>query len=76
MKQLPEILAEILMCDVDALPPTTRLRDTEGWDSLRHVTLIVGLERSFAVKLSAEDIRSMVTVGDIERVLTEKGVGG
>jgi acyl carrier protein len=38
--------------------------------------LVVGLEQSFAVKLSAEDIQSMVTVGDIGRVLKERGVDG
>jgi acyl carrier protein len=77
MKRLREILAEILMCDVESLPPaSTPLRDTEGWDSLRHVTLVVGLEQSFAVKLSAEEIQSMVTVADIGRVLKERGVDG
>lgn len=62
------------MCDGSLPPATTPLREIEGWDSLRHVMLVLGLERSFGVKLSAEEIRSMVTVGDIDRVLREKGV--
>ena len=75
MKRLQEIIAEILMCDVESLASASMpLRDTEGWDSLRHVMLVVGLETRFAVKLSAEEIQSMVTLADIERVLTEKGV--
>ena len=74
MSRLPEVLAEILMRDV--LPPSTRLVDIEGWDSLKHVLLVVGLEKNFAVSLSAEEIRSMVTVADIGRVLKEKGVDG
>lgn len=77
MKRLQEFLAEILMCDVKSLPPSsTLLRDTEGWDSLRHVMLVVGLEQLFAVALSAEEIQSMVTVADIGRVLRERGVDG
>jgi acyl carrier protein len=77
MKRLQEVLAEILMCDVGSLPPaSTPLRDTEGWDSLKHVMLVVGLEQTFGVKLSAEDIRSMVTVGDIGRVLKDRDVDG
>lgn len=75
MKQVQETLAEVLMCEVESLPPaSTPLRETEGWDSLRHVMLVLGLERSFSVKLSAEEIQSMVTLADVPRVLKEKGV--
>jgi acyl carrier protein len=74
MTRLEEMLAEILMCEADALPPAaTPLNDIEGWDSLRHVMLVVGLEQRFAVSLSAEDIRLMVTVGDVNRILRDKG---
>ena len=77
MKRLRDVLAEVMMCDVDCLPPpSTALRDTEGWDSLRHVALIVGLETSFHVTLSAEEIQSMVTLADVERILVDKGVDG
>lgn len=65
------------MCDVESLPPSsTRLADTEGWDSLKHVMLVVGLEANFAVSLSADEIKSMVTVADISRIMKEKGVDG
>lgn len=76
MKRLQETLEEILMCDVGSLPAFTPLRDVEGWDSLRHVMLVVGLEKSFGIDLSAEEIRSMVTLADIERVLKQKGIDG
>jgi hypothetical protein len=47
MYELRKWIADALMCEVDDLPPErTRLADIEGWDSLRHVGLIVGLEKS------------------------------
>ncbi len=77
MIRLQEVLAGILMCDIESLPSSsTLLSDMEGWDSLKHVMLVVGLEANFAISLSAEEIRSMVTVADIGRVLKEKGVDG
>ncbi len=77
MKRLQEVLAGILMCDIESLPSSsTLLSDMEGWDSLKHVMLVVGLETNFAISLSAEEIRSMVTMADIGRVLKEKGVDG
>jgi acyl carrier protein len=74
MTALQDTLSGILMVDAGTLPPATALRDIEGWDSLRHVMLVVGLEERFGVKLSAEEIMAMVTVGDIDRVLRTKGV--
>lgn len=77
MKPLRETIAGILMCDADDLPiDTTPLRDYEGWDSLKHVMLVLGLESAFSVTLSAEDIQSMVTIADIQRVLNAKGLDG
>jgi len=76
MKRLNELLGEVLQCDGESLPPSTPLSDVDGWDSLMHVMLVVGLERNFSVELSAEEIKSMVMVGDVSRVLKEKGVDG
>jgi acyl carrier protein len=76
MKRLQEVLAGVLMCDVESLPPSTPLSDVEGWDSLKHVMLVVGLETNFGVSLSADEIKSMVTLADVGRILKEKGVDG
>jgi acyl carrier protein len=77
MERVKELVANILAADSESLPPVaTPLRDIEGWDSLKHVQLVVGLESGFRVKLSADDIKQMVTMADIGRILQEKGVGG
>ena len=76
MKRLQEVLAGVLMCDVESLPPSTPLTEVEGWDSLKHVMLVVGLETNFGVSLSADEIKSMVTLADVGRILKEKGADG
>ena len=73
MKGLQEVLSAILMCDVPSLPSSTPLTEIEGWDSLKHVMLVVGLESNFGVLLSADEIKSMVTLADIERIMRTKG---
>ena len=74
MRELQELLSGILMCDPEAVPPqSTPLRDIEGWDSLKHVLLVVGLENKLNAKLTAEEIQGIVTVDDVGRVLREKG---
>ena len=75
MQEYQELTADILMCAPEDLPPeTTPLRDIEGWDSLKHVQLIVRLEGMLDGKLTAEEIQGIVTLADVGRVLAEKGV--
>lgn len=75
MDELQELIADILMCEPEAVPRASApLRDIEGWDSLKHVLLVVGLERKLNAELTAEEIRRMVTVDDVARILREKGV--
>lgn len=75
MDKAQEWIAEVLMCTPESLPPEqTPLRDVEGWDSLRHVALILGLERELNKKLTAEQIESIITLGDVIAVFRQKVV--
>lgn len=68
-------IADALMCSPEWLPSEgTPLREVEGWDSLRHVSLILGLERALEQKLTGEQIRAIVTVGDVAEILKQKVV--
>jgi acyl carrier protein len=75
MKRLQEIIAAALSCDIGDLPPSsTPFRDYKEWDSLRHVSLVIGLESTFQVELSADEIKAMVTAADVLRLLKDRGV--
>lgn len=75
MRKLQEFMADVLMCEPEALPPdSTPLREIEDWDSLKHVLLVVGLEQELDVQLTAEEIQGIVTLADVARVLGQKGV--
>ena len=75
MGELEELMAGVLMCDPGTLPPeSTPLRDIKGWDSLKHVLLIVGLEKHLNAQLTAEEIQGIVTLADVACVLRQKGV--
>jgi acyl carrier protein len=49
------------------------MKDVDAWDSLKQMELIVSLEQSFGVELSFDDIVAMQSVGEIKRVLRERG---
>jgi len=73
MTNWQQLLGEILACEPTALPPeSTPLRDTKGWDSLKHVLLVVGLEKQLSTRLTAEEIQGIVTLGDVARLAEQK----
>lgn len=73
MDQLEELMASILMCEPGTLPAeATPLRDIKGWDSLKHVLLVVGLEQRLKAKLSAEEIKRLVTLADVRNIMRQK----
>ncbi|HEX3559071.1 MAG TPA: acyl carrier protein [Pyrinomonadaceae bacterium] len=75
MDEFQKLMTGILMCEPEVLPPeSTPLRDIEGWDSLKHVLLVVRLEGLLNGKLTAEEIRGIVTLADVACVLKQKGL--
>ena len=74
MSELQEVISGVLMCEPEAIPAySTPLREIEGWDSLKHVLLVVGVENKIKTKLTAEEIQAINTIEDVGRILKEKG---
>lgn len=48
--------------------------EIEGWDSLSHVELVMGIEENFEISLAVPDISRMYTIGDIKKILEKYGV--
>ena len=46
----------------------------QDWDSLAHLNLVMAVGEKFDVSLEFEEVMSIETVGDIFRVLNEKGI--
>lgn len=65
MKELLEMLEEIMDLDEGTLETTTVLEDIEEWDSLSALSLMAEAKKNYSKKLSADDINSFVTVQDI-----------
>ena len=54
----------------------TTAADIPAWDSLTHIGLILALEEEFSVQFSTREVASMQRVGDLHRLLEQKGAGG
>ncbi len=60
-----KVLASTLGCREDQIPRGARIKETEGWDSLNHVQLMLALEEEFCVQLHAETILRLTTLDRI-----------
>jgi len=74
--QLTEVFAEGLQLPAESLNDDTSPENTEQWDSLAAMTLVMLIEDTFSVKLSTRDIMKMQTIGAARAVLKKKGVDG
>lgn len=55
-KQLQEILATILELDTELITEDSSVETLESWDSMRHMQIIVAVEETFGIQLSADEI--------------------
>lgn len=65
MKELLEMLEEIMDLDEGTLETTSVLEEIEEWDSLSALSLMAEAKKSYGKKLSADEINNFVTVQDI-----------
>jgi len=58
------IISNLLKKDIE-INYETIAKDVEGWDSLRHITIIAAVERKFQFKFKMKDVIGMKNVGEM-----------
>ena len=65
INQLNTIFEEIIDNGPVSLSDSTVPSDVDGWDSLAHIQLVVGIEKHFDIKLTSEEILLWNNVGEM-----------
>lgn len=73
-EKLTEVFHDVFDDDEMVLHPGLTADEVDGWDSLKHVRLILSIERAFGVKFSASEVGHLKNVGDLADLLQAKGV--
>jgi acyl carrier protein len=68
---LRQVMATVLEVPADTIGPRTDMDTLEGWDSLRHLTLVLSLEQEFGVHIDDEDAGSITSYPLIKLVLED-----
>ena len=74
MNKLYTVIADVMRLSKEEVSDSFSMRNSDAWDSLKHMELIVSIENTFNVTLSADDIVEMIDVRCIKKVLKSKGV--
>ncbi len=74
MEILIKLMAELLRLPKEEITNDLSITNTEAWDSLKHMELVVSIEESFGIELTTDEIVAMVNMSEIIRVLKNKGV--
>lgn len=72
--KLKAVLEATLDEDVETLEKIENFRDSEIWDSLRYVSLVVSLQSEFKIELKKEDIQQLFSVASIKSALLKYGI--
>jgi len=71
-EKLQKLMAEILKLNESAIKDSLEMKKTEGWDSLKHMELIVAFEQEFSIEFTVDEIVTMLNYQEIKRIILEK----
>ncbi len=67
------VIFQDLFDDEDiVLTPVLTADDVAEWDSLRHIQLILAVQKAFKVKFSAADTANLKNVGELATLISAK----
>ena len=71
-KKLTEILRDIFDDDTIVARPELTAASVDGWDSLKHIRVLLTIEKAFQIKFSAAAIGKLATVGELAALIEAK----
>jgi acyl carrier protein len=72
--KLKELLKDVFALPDGEINDDLTVNTLETWDSLKHMELVVAIEKEYGVDLSVDEIISMKSVDAIKTILKKKNV--
>lgn len=69
---LGEIFQTVFARDDITLYLEMTANDLDGWDSFKHVEIILAVEERFKIRLHSKEIKQLSTVGDFVKIIAQK----
>lgn len=72
LQTLTPILRDIFLDDSLELTAQLSARDVPGWDSFKHIEIIIAAEEAYGVKFSSREIDGLKNIGDLATLIAAK----
>lgn len=73
MEMIKSIMAELFRLNISDVGDGLTMKATPAWDSLRHMELVVTIEKAYGIELEMDEIVMMTSYLAIIDVLKRKG---
>ena len=70
-ERIKEVMSGVFGIEVETLNEESSQDNVEGWDSIKHLDLIVSLEEEFGVSVPIEEVGNMTNFKYIKLTLEE-----
>lgn len=70
--EIKELLIDSANVDMKKIKPEARLKEDLGFDSLYAVEMALELETNFSIKITPDDLKSLITVKDVVDMVEKK----
>lgn len=74
LEKMKELIADQLGVDQGEITENSSFKEDLGADSLDLFELVMSLEDEYSVEIPSEDLEKLLTVGDVMKYLSDKGV--
>ena len=72
MERLNEVFRDVFDDDTIEIFPDMTAKDIDEWDSLKHITLVLAVEKAFNVRLKAAEVGKLANVGEMIELLERR----
>ena len=71
-QRLTTVLQEVFDDEELQATPDLTASDVEGWDSLKHVRLVLSVEKAFHISFAASEIGNLKNIGELATLIEAK----
>tara|TARA_B100000035_G_scaffold72540_1_gene59897 strand:- start:26253 stop:26492 length:240 start_codon:yes stop_codon:yes gene_type:complete len=72
LNQVNQIFKEVLEIEELSLKGKENIIDIDGWDSLNHVKIILGIESEFNIRLKASEVFEIEIIDELIEAIRSK----
>ncbi|MES2941544.1 MAG: acyl carrier protein [Pseudomonadota bacterium] len=72
VQKLTLVFQDVFDDDDLAIYPEMTAADVDDWDSLKHITLVLAVEKAFQIRLKAAEVGALENVGQMIELLQKR----